>query len=495
MCSYIHSRLISAGVGLTVVRLVDEYSKEGRAVTLDPAIYTLAVCSLCNVLSVRRAAFSLLPKMCRRSTPQSLFSFLCFRRTDPSNPNSHHSGWGRAIRRAVAEYYNSYADDPLKLAYHVTKYRCRKSWRHKDVVRLAHVTTTNPAIRYILAYVARGLEEANRRINGDGNETILRIRQYFQAVELARRGQCDLDALCGYIAEFQLVREHLPTRSLRETMVWENLVVLMPMKCMLRNIGKMASLQLFGDGKPAEHCVLNFLGNEEKIVESKVHPTDFLLGLHQYRKGSSSVGRVTWIRRPEIEKGLEEGFYLSLGNVESTNKRFLVAVDLKANFRAVVKGEFDGITVGKCISSLVFALMKREPNCYACALGSDTVVPLNITEHSRLHDLENIWLRGVTVVKSTIQYLLEHAIQQRILADVIVVFTADNTTLTDTEFTPGDALRNYQEQSGVRNARLVLVNMLSGGCTLQPEVNANMADIVGFDTHVLRAIQEFARNA
>ena len=50
-------------------------------------------------------------------------------------------GWGRAHKKAITEWYRSYKDKiggPELLARHISKFKKREGWTHKDMLRLAH---------------------------------------------------------------------------------------------------------------------------------------------------------------------------------------------------------------------------------------------------------------------------------------------------------------------------------------------------------------------
>lgn len=46
------------------------------------------------------------------------------------------TGWGRAMRKCVAEWYLQ--KPPKQLAMHLTKYQNREGWTHRDLLRLSH---------------------------------------------------------------------------------------------------------------------------------------------------------------------------------------------------------------------------------------------------------------------------------------------------------------------------------------------------------------------
>ena len=65
------------------------------------------------------------------------------------------TGWGKAHKRAVSEWYTSFAKHPEQLALIVTKYKKRTRWSHRDIIRLAHTKPNDPAIGFIIRYVIR----------------------------------------------------------------------------------------------------------------------------------------------------------------------------------------------------------------------------------------------------------------------------------------------------------------------------------------------------
>lgn len=118
--------------GLRVVSMVVDVSDRGRAIKNDPALFVLAMAAAAPDESVRRAALSALEKVARTGT--HLFTFLemvqAFR------------GWGRALSRAVGNWYNNKTVD--NAAYQMVKYRQRNGWTHRDVLRLKAMLPTMP---------------------------------------------------------------------------------------------------------------------------------------------------------------------------------------------------------------------------------------------------------------------------------------------------------------------------------------------------------------
>jgi len=60
------------------------------------------------------------------------------------------TGWGRAHKRAVSQWYTDFVENPEKLARLVTKFKNREGWTHKDALRLAHTSTKDKAVGFVL---------------------------------------------------------------------------------------------------------------------------------------------------------------------------------------------------------------------------------------------------------------------------------------------------------------------------------------------------------
>ncbi len=131
--------------GLRVVNRIVEISEAGRAVKNDPALFALAMCSAADSDEVRRSALAALSKVARIGT--HLFHFAEY--------VEGFRGWGRALKRAVANWYNEMPLD--KLAYQVIKYQQRDGWSHRDLLRLAHPVADLNARDKLYKYIVDGI--------------------------------------------------------------------------------------------------------------------------------------------------------------------------------------------------------------------------------------------------------------------------------------------------------------------------------------------------
>lgn len=209
-------RLIGEGRGPEAVKIIVQYSTEGRTAKQDPIILSLALCARSTHLETKRAAYAALSQVLR--IPTHLFNFveICETLSKPQ------TGWGRAHRKAIQKWYTG--KKPRGLAVAVTKYKQRNGWSHRDLFRLCHVKPTDPAIQFVVKYVIKGFEavQADAAAAGVGQD-ITSVFTFLRGVEGAKTMK--EEELVSAIREHGLVREHLPTNHLNSSKVrnaaWE----------------------------------------------------------------------------------------------------------------------------------------------------------------------------------------------------------------------------------------------------------------------------------
>ena len=199
-------RIIAEGRGPEAVKIIVEYSTEGRTAKQDPIILSLAICARSSDLETKRAAYGAITQVLR--IPTHLFSFVEFCEK-VSKPKS--TGWGRGHRKAIQKWYTE--KKPRGLAVAVTKYKQRNGWSHRDMFRLCHVKPSDPAIQFIVKYVIKGFHAVQPdAAMPDVTQDVLSVYNFLRAVEEAK--SMSKDQLVQAIREHGLVREHIPTDHL-----------------------------------------------------------------------------------------------------------------------------------------------------------------------------------------------------------------------------------------------------------------------------------------
>ncbi len=255
-----------AADGLRTVRRIVEISSAGRAPKNEPAILALALAMSHGDLATRRAAGEALPKVCRIGT--HLFHFAAY-------VNSVR-GWGRGLRRAVANWYlNAQAAD---VAFQAVKYQQRDGWSHRDLLRLTHPVATTTEQNIVFNWITKGWE------NVGADPHPVEAARFIWAFERARTA--NKQELLKLISEYKLPREALPTTALNDPEVWAAMLPHLGLTALLRNLGTMTKIGLLHKGNSKEvDLVVKAITSSEQSRRARIHPISILSALTTYQQG------------------------------------------------------------------------------------------------------------------------------------------------------------------------------------------------------------------
>lgn len=455
------------------LKLIVDVSVQGRAPKNDPAIFALALLAADPNTSAR--ALECVSAVCRIGT--HLFQFV--------EIVNQLRGWGRGLRRAIGDWYLS--KSPNEVAYQVTKYQQRGGWSHRDVLRLAHPSSTDHAMRGVLQYVTQREKWAT--------ETQY-VVPLLHAVEEARHA--DTKRLVQLIEQNGLAREHIPTEKLNEPSVWEALLQKMPVTALIRNLNKLTDVGVAKPLSSGTAMIVSKLTNAELLTKGRVHPYNLLVAGKTYASGRGLLGDKTWTPVPEIVSALEDAFYLSFGAIEPTNKRFLFGLDVSGSMSSAmiasgqknkygqpIPGPISACVAGAC---LVMVGVRTEPRSYAFGFA-DSFRDLKITAKdsleaaSRKAQMSNFGQTNCAVP-------MEHALREKLEVDAFVVVT-DNETYAGRQH-PTQALNEYRRKMGI-NAKLIVIGMTSTGFSIADPKDSGQLDVVGFDSSAPSVIADFVR--
>jgi len=454
---------LAADPGRTVNMIVD-VSTKGRAAKNDAAIFALALAAADPRSS--NLALCALNQVCRIGT--HLFQFV-----DAVNELR---GWGKALRRAVSNWYLD--KSPRQLAMQVTKYAQRGGWSHRDVLRLAHPTTNNPELNNVLKYVTQ-YDKWYQGFSGkiDFLETVVRAKSSTNPQEIV-----DL------IQENGLVREHIPTELLNSPQVWEALLENMPATAMLRNLGKMTSLGLLSPLSDASNQVTMRLRDEEFVRRGRLHPFSILLALATYKEGKGFRGSLSWTPDQSIITALDAAFYSSFGALTATNKRFLLGIDVSGSMGWNFCGD-SPVTCAMGAACMAMVAYRTEPQAYAFGF-CNTFKDLGISPSDSLTSVLTT-ANDMTFGCTDCALPMTHALAHKIPVDVFCVYT-DNETWAGNKH-PHVALEEYRQAMGI-DAKLIVIAMTATDFSIADPDDPGMLDVVGFDSSVPKVMAEFAKS-
>ena len=461
--------------GARAVKTIIEISKAGRAPKNDPAIFALALACTYGDEATKQLAYAGIKEVCRIGT--HLFQFV--------QNIQDLRGWSRGLRNGVAKFYTQNALDSV--AMNIIKYRNRNGFTHRDVLRLSHASSNCPNTNATLAYAA-GKPLKMDQFKHDlfvGFDEIqaLTVKDEKKAVTL--------------IQKYGLPREALPTELLNSLAVWEALNANMPMTATIRNLGKMTSLGLLKSNLDSNtKLIVERLTNAEQIKRSRVHPITILNALSQYKKGHGDKGSLTWSPVTNVLDALDEAFYLAFGNVESSGKNHLLAMDCSGSmFGANIAGT--SLTAAQAAGAMAMVTLKAEPNTETVffssaggGYGSSGIGKLDLSKKKRLDDVLKEMQKapwGGTDCSLPMQY----ALAQKLDVDTFAVYT-DNETYAG-RMHPFQAMKEYRQKMSKPDAKLIVVGTCANSFTIADPSDKGMLDVVGFDTSTPQIMTEFSK--
>ncbi len=448
--------------GPVVVEHVRQISSSGRAPKNDPALFVLAMCAGMGDPATKREALKALPDVARIGT--HLFTFLEYVQA--------FRGWGRALRNAIAEWYNS--KDPEKLAYQVVKYQQRGGWSNRDALRLAHPTPASETHNAIYRWVTQ-------------KERTAEVPQIINGFIEAQTAEHE-EEVAAAIREYDLPREAVPTWALKSKKVWEALLDKgMPMTALIRNLGNMTKMDVLKPMSDYTKLVVEELKNEEKILRSRVHPLTILQALTTYSSGRGFRGSGAWTPITAITDALDSAFYTAFGNVEPTNKRLVFGIDVSASMGWDTIGG-SCMTAAQAAGALALVTANVESQ-YQMMAFSHVFKPLNISPRMRLDSAMKV-VQDRNFGRTDCALPMMWALNKKVEADAFVVIT-DNETWFG-QIHPYQALNEYRRKSGIP-AKLAVVAMTASDVSIADPNDAGMLDLVGWDTATPNVLSDFIR--
>ena len=474
-------KMIKRNERLVVDTIVD-VSVNGRAYKNSPALFALAL-----VLAEgqdKAYAREAVQKVARTST--HLFEFAGY--VDDL------AGWGRAKRKAIAEWYES--KDAGSLAYQAVKYRGgRNNWTHRDLFRKSHPEGVDQAVgNFIL-----GKELTV------GDDSIISAFTAMQAAGTVKEVIAVLDR------HKNLPWETIPTQFLKDADVWKALFHNGALRgqALVRNITRLSRIGAFNDLMFAAEYAARLV-DEEMIRQTRLHPINFLNAIVTHEEGQIQRGGVAyswygngrkkdWNTVPQILDALNAGFHLSFKTIEPAGKRTMLAIDVSPSMEANVLGL--DLTASQVAAAMAMTVARTEPAHvikgfasggrgygYGRRSGADGISELGITANTSLATAMRK-MQAANWGGTDCAAPMLWAKANNVAVDTFVVITDNDTWAGNIK--PVQALQQYRKATGI-DARLAVVALAASPFTIADPNDSGMMDFVGFDAGAPRVLADFS---
>jgi len=450
-----------------LVRQAVEISQAGRAPRNNPALFALAAASGLGDDAGRKYALEQLPLVARTGT--HLFDFVGYA--------ENFRGWGRGMRRAVANWYLQ-ADDEQKIAYQMLKYRQRNGWTHRDMMRLAH-----PEHRQLFRWVT-----------GHADVDVSELPPLVEAFMRAQSAATVKEWRPLIQANPSLSWEMLPDAALGEPEVWRALIEQgMPQTALMRQLPRLTKLGVLKPMSEAAKVVADQLADPERLRKGRVHPVNVLIALRTYASGHGMRGSMEWSPVSQITDALDAAFYAAYGAIEPAGKRTMLALDVSGSMGSEISGL--PITCREATAALSLVTAATEPHTMTVGFTSaggnwanTGLSTLDISPRQRMDDVL-AKISGLSFGGTDCALPMLEAAKHKWEIDTFITLT-DNETWAGTSH-PHQALEAYRQKMGIP-ARLVVVGMTATDFTIADPSDPGSLDVAGFDSAVPSLVSDFS---
>lgn len=497
--------------GIRVVSRIFEISQANRAPKKDSLILSLAVCMSEGNLETKHKVLEIFNKVIYIGTDLLMFC----------NYVNHFRGWGKLLRKCVANWFLEMDID--RLALQVLKYNHRNGWTLRDALRLAHpkilykgvyetIEVGNKLDPFILRRMITESGEANKpeRLRAalfdyickpdkkrEINDLVFDIKlikgkrlidEAFVTDQihgckgiLGFEEENNITIYTSVIDIYNLPREALDTSLLKRKDIWQALLKNMPEMAMLRNLGKMTAVGLLEPFSENVEFIVNKLNNAKRL-----HPIKILMALLTYQQGHGMLGDLSWNPNQQIMSMLNKCFYNSFNKIKGTGERILIAIDISGSMQGekCVGSKF--LNCLTAAAAMLVSVIKTEPNTHVVAF--DTIArPVTVTADRSVDDIIKFFqenLGGGTDISSPIQY----ALKERIKVDAFIIFTDNETWHGDRH--ASQALEEYRNRINANVKMICISSSANDGMVCDPNDKLSLG-IAGFDASIPELVSDF----
>jgi 60 kDa SS-A/Ro ribonucleoprotein len=415
-------------------------SEAGLAKSNEPAIYVMAMTSMYSY------SLENMYRVCRTST--HLFIYMdMIKKLKPR-------GFGTALRRAIAAWYENKTDD--QVAYQLVKYRQRNGWTHRDVMMHGR-----PRPREVYKYVKKDAEIDLMKISTKAGNLL-------RYTDIALHSD-NVEEVISCIHTAQLPWESLPTKMLNDPAIWHALFATNSVGYIaaLRNIKRIFEM---GDAS-LSNWLMDYITNPVEIRKSRVHPIQIL---NAWAMNNDNKTR----------RDLEGAFQDSFQNVKPTGERILVALDVSGSMDSRFGG---GVMTAREASTAVATVIANTETNVNIVGFSQGITPLQFYPSF----YTNIATTSSLPFSATDCSLpIAWAAENQLKFDAFVVLTDSETNAH--RQTPAEVLKRYRKFMDV-NAKLIVCATTATRFSIADPSDPGMLDIAGFSPDVPRLISEFIR--
>ncbi|XP_058791736.1 RNA-binding protein RO60-like isoform X2 [Phymastichus coffea] len=466
----------------------------------ETLVFALAVCAQQEKNhTLRKSAYDAVKIIC--DTPERFILFNKFCSQISKQKDNPKNGWGHGWRRAVKEWYLS--KSPMELAKIVTQYKSRYGWKHKDIIKLAHVPTRKDGLDLVLKYVLYGLKKIKEGFEyneqSTGNEELIK---YFESIEYFKNCQDEI-RVAALVESLNLTLDHIPGHMLKSEEVWNALVSSMNLTDLLKNLQRIHNLGFLKPNGIIVSKVIDIM-SEKNVTDEKLHPAVFLVTLKNYENSGKPLSfekrKVKeQAKRPlppppkvnkKIVDTLTKMLNYSFTTLQPTNVRYMITINMNKTMLDNGCWQCGNVNAAEAGCLIALSLLRAEKSVTVAIFTDNGIqcvdVDMNSTLVQMMRKLEPTNVEAIDLSKPMLWAAKENKSINVFINVVDQIYKKSDSS--------EEGIKAYREIMNIPKAKLVNCAMCASSTYDKQEYDTDILTVCGFDEKVPKIIEAFARS-
>ncbi|KAL1491591.1 hypothetical protein ABEB36_012166 [Hypothenemus hampei] len=417
-----------------------------------------------------------------------------------------------SIEKIARKFYTD--KTPIELARSAAICPRMFKWSHKDLLILSHFKSDSLLKNVVVNYILNG------KVTNQASEEELEVLKVIKKAEELRRTTHAVNAIPIVVSE-KFTMDQVSVKLQQNPQVWEAAISNMTIQQILPCLLKLYRLNLLKSGTTISNHITDLFTNPEKVKSSSIHPIQVFTFMKKFEKGGKPMDfelinylkmqkklsesdlkkaqTRTEIKCVHILNALAKCFELACNNVQATNKRYLLTIDVTSESKKAICIGSKFLTLLEAAVAYAIVLLRVEKDVTIATYKDDKVEFFSVGKKVSYADL----LKKITAQSSTYSYIfapVEWAASEKKHVDIFVNFIHNNfirkvpqeKNLTKIKYEP---ILKYRSKVNLPNAKFLTFAPVNTATFFCADAPSNIVEILGFDTIACKVAECFSRGA
>nr|CAH7755766.1 unnamed protein product [Callosobruchus chinensis] len=445
-------------------------------------------------------------KLCK--TDRDFFDFIKF--VSLYRTISNKSKIPHTVAKHISKFYAQKSAQDLMKSF--TTHKSYHKWSHKDLIKLGHVKTDDAVKQVLMNYIL------HKKDNEDADEEAKKYLDLMKKSEQLRCFKDPKDAL-PIINELKATIDQVEPSLRKSADVWHAVLPNMQLSEVLHILPKLYKLGFLKKETPTLSRINEALNSSDRVRASGLHPIEVFIHMKNFEKGGKPLdpklldhlvkdrnlteAEIAKLKTPNETKCptvmgyLQKCMNISCSNIQPSNKRFLVTIDVtdKMDTPCLRNKNITGI---EAAAAFAWFLLRVEKDVIVAVFKDKDIHIVHLDKRGHLNE-------HVSKLKENkSKYLvlsspIEWAMSQKKHIDVFINFihhkdyySAIPKEVKEKMSKPVDAMHRFRKKFNLAQAKLLNV-CLSYPHMVTCDGSANILDVAGLDAGVPKVVEAFYR--